>query len=158
MTAPLESIRSAIVGVVQSVPDTGVVHPYERYAKSPADLAALYTQGGALAGWFVRRLRSRERLVGASWLRIDEWEIRGFRALVDADASEVAMDTVVEGICTAVRADDTLGGVVMDTGDLSQGDTRDAGVAVAESGPVVFCGVLCHGVSLRLTTTTVRHN
>ena len=79
------------------------------------------------------------------------WLIRGFASLVDAQATELAFDRLLDDMAATVRAatvlydaqGDALGHTVTDDG---------AGLQLDESGPVMFAGVLCHGATFSLTT------
>jgi len=144
----LATIRAAIVAKLQGVPGIGLVHDYERFAKSNSDFQTLYTTAGALLGWHVRRVRTVERERGIGTYTTDHlWRIAGFMALVDGAASEKAFDDLVEAIRTAFRADDELGGVV---GTCIHEEF--AGIRLDDSGPVMFAGVLCHGARMSLLT------
>lgn len=140
-------IRAAIVGRLQQVAGIGLVHGYERYAKSDKDFRDLYLQDGQLLGWHVRRIGRRED-VGSNDVFTD-WEIRGFMALQDAGASELIFDDLYDAICDAWRADPTLGKAVS-----APKAGADVVPAMQDSGPVMFAGVLCHSMRLKLTTRT----
>lgn len=150
----LEAVRAAIVARLRAVPGVGVVHDHERYVADQEGLAALYVSGAQLLGWYVRRLRSLETSPALGrYVETTAWRIQGFMGLADADsgASELAFDALIESIREAFRTDETLGGMVAST------VTDDAaGIQVEQSGPVMFCGHLCHGATLSLTTTTYR--
>ena len=142
------AIRAAIVARLQSVPGIGRVHAYEPYAASDAPFRELYAIGGKILGWHLRRVGRRE--VNDENEVHTDWEIRGFMALADGGASELAFDALLEAIFDAWRADPTLGGLAM--------WPKDEGSFVpdlADSGPAMFAGVLCHAARLRLLT---RHN
>lgn len=141
-------INAAIVALMNTVPDIGQVHGYERYARQLSEMLALYQTGDQVRGWHVRRAATREISPDVGRYVVDhDWQLRGFMSLSDADASERTFDALIETIRDAFRADDTLGGVV----DTMITDER-AGVQVQESTPVMFAGVLCHSVRLALTT------
>ncbi|HMX15549.1 MAG TPA: hypothetical protein PKD29_01785 [Rhodocyclaceae bacterium] len=141
-----EIVRAAIVARLRTVPGVGQVFDYERYAASEGAFRALYAPGGGrVLGWHVRRVARRE-VTDENVVHTD-WEIRGFMALDDAGRSEIAFDTLIDAILDAWRADPTLGGLVF--------WPKDDGPFVpdlADSGPAMFSGVLCHAVKLKLTT------
>lgn len=148
----LATIRAAIVATLQSVPDVGRVYDRERFAKNEKEFRDLYKAGDLLLGWHVRRRATRESSDALGrWTVTHEWQVRGFRALDDAGASELAFDGLIEATRDAFRADESLGGVV-DTTVLGDGPDDPAGLQLLESGPVMFCGVLCHGARLALFT------
>jgi len=146
----LATIRAAIVAKLNTVSGIGVVHDYERYASQAADFRTLYLTGGQILGWHVRRVSVSSKFIAyGEWEETNSWEIRGYAGLNDADASEIAMDNLVEAIRAAFRADDDLGGVV------DSCTTPDAaGIQLTSSVPVMFAGVLCHGVLLSLRTVS----
>lgn len=149
----LTQIRDAIQGVLAGVPGIGPVHKFERYLKREAELQALYVSGGQLKGWLIRRLSTREQALAVGRTVVTHrWQIRGYRAIDDATQSELAFDDTIEAIRDAFRADETLGGLVKGL-EESAGQGGDvAGVQLADSGPVLFAGVLCHAARLSLTT------
>lgn len=144
----LETIRSAIVTTLSGVSGIGQLHGYERYAKNKPDLVDYYVTDNRLKGWHVRRVGTRETSKSLGrYVRVYRWQIRGFMALDDADQSELLFDALIEAICSAFRADDTLGGAV-DSCIIGE----EAGIQIQDSGPVMFAGVLCHSATLALNT------
>ena len=147
----LETIRAAIVDKLDSIPGIGRVHSYERFASTNAKFVELYATGGQIRGWHVRRVATTQTSYAVGrWQTVHVWEVRGYVSLSDADASEIALDALVESIRAAFHADDSLGGVV-DTCERPD----SAGVQLVDSGPVMFAGVLCHGVRLKLYTVVI---
>jgi len=148
----LAEIRAAIVAVLQAVPDVGIVHDRERYAQDTKRLAQLYAVDGAIRGWYVRRVSTQETsgAIGR-WEITHQWRVRGFRSFKDEDASELAFQDVIEAMRDAVRADETLGGTVIDT-VVGDGGSAVAGLQVDEVQSVMFAGVLCHAATLTLYT------
>jgi len=144
----LNQIRAAIKAKIESVAGTGLVHDYERFLKEQSRLQTLYKSGARIHGYHIRRTRTREVQAAIGRYVVDHhWQIRGFLSIEDADATEKLFDTEIEQVRDAFRLDDTLGGVVATTIDDEQ-----AGIQVSESGPVMFCDVLCHSARLALTT------
>ena len=148
-------IRAAIVETVETVPDIGCVHAFERYASDRTRLRALYVSsiGGRdqLRGWFIRRKEFSAARTGASRRTITTtWEIVGYMALADEAETELAFDGLVDAIADAFQANPSLNGTVVTT-IFDDG----AGLSQADSGPVMFAGVLCHAVSLQLKTRHV---
>lgn len=147
----LDDHRAAIVAMLAAVSEVGVVHDEEPFARANADYQALYfytPPGGTqqIRGWFIRRTGTRELEAGRGrMVNFYSWTIRGFMSLDSAISSGKTFDAVIERIRKAYRDDMTLGGAV-------QPDVTDAGIQVADTGPVVFAGALCHGAELRLTT------
>lgn len=152
----LSDIRAAIVAALGEVPNIGAVHAYERFASNEKAFRELYARNGKLLGWHVRRVSARESggVMGVNQV-VTQWRIGGLMALDDAGQSEIAMDNLVEAARDRFRPDETLGGVVVLLGDLARGEEAEIGIQVEESGPAMFCGVLCHAVRLGLVTTSI---
>jgi len=121
----LAQIRDAIAATMVAVPDIGK-----------------YDHQGQIRGWNIRRLSRSEKstAVGISHV-VNKWRISGFMSLSDADESELAFDGLLEDLCAAFRADETLGGLI--TGTVLE-NPNVAGLQIEDSGPVMFAGVLCH--------------
>lgn len=150
----IETERAALVALLQGIPDIGVVHAYERYASDLKALVTLYTMPpvdgvAALRGWFVQRRRTTEqRSATRAFFDRTEWQIVGYMALKDEDQSEIFFDGLVEQIRAALRADLTLGGVVM------RPEKDETAGPTVEVGPVLFAGALCHKATISVTTKT----
>jgi len=141
-------IRQAIAGKLAAASAAAKVHQFERYAVSQKDFRAFYEQDGKVAGWFVRRVAWSETRVASTFdILVETWRIRGFFSLDDDAQSELAVDDVIDALCDAFRNDETIGGAV----DTTAVD-GEAGLQGEDSGPVMFAGVLCHGVTMRLKT------
>lgn len=147
-------IRDALGALIAFVPDVGNVHTYERYVREEGKFRELYlyeTAAGVqqLRGWWLRRTATQENSLGVGrYLEVHTWQIRGYMALNDFDGSEHAFDALIEAMRDAVRADPTLGGVCEQS---PLGDSTD-GLQVLDSGPVLFCGALCHSALLEMRT------
>lgn len=157
MSATLETIRAAIGAHLLAVPDIGVVHPYERYARTEKSMAELFMWQPSgvpappreLRGWFVRRTGEGyfADTSTSDEVRID-WQIRGFMALRDDGATELLFDHLVNAVRNRFLSDVTLGGLL----DAVVARGEALGPQLVESGPYMFCGVLCHGARLAWTT------
>lgn len=151
------TIRAAIVAKLKTVAGIGQVFDYERYAKTDKDFRELYAAGERVLGWHVRRVARREDAENNEVMT--DWEIRGFMGLEDASASELAFDDLVDAICDAWRADPTLIGNASPSARgavLYPRDNTPVVPELADAGPALFAGVLCHSARLKLTTRTVR--
>lgn len=145
-------IRAAIVAMLSAVPDIGQVHDYERYGKNESAFRQLYAYNGGIRGWHVRRksIWQTQPFIGR-WTITQEWEIRGQMSIADADASEKTFDGLIDLAQEAFRTDPTIGGAVATT-VLGEASDDPASLQLEDSGPVMFCGVLCHGARLSLFT------
>lgn len=148
-----QQIRDAIKGVMQTVPNIGLVHTFERYAADLATLRALYVSNGQLLGWYIRLLKTqRDSQARGRTAILHTWVIRGFMAFDDALQSELTFDALIEALQEAFTAHETLDGLV---GATAFPEQHVAGLQRDDSGPVMFAGVLCH--SARLTLNTLHH-
>lgn len=142
-----DPIRDAIVATLQSVPDIGRVHAYARNVNTAADVQAHYGYNGQLRGWFVRRMKIEEVVVGQAPRERIEWLIRGYLALKDASATEPTFDLLIDRIREVFRAEYRLQGSVVTTRTEEEG-----GIQLEDAGPTLLAGVLCHSAMLRLVT------
>lgn len=147
----LATHRTALVALLNGVANIGRVHAYQRYARAEADFAALYLHtlpDGAkqLRGWQVSNVEIEEKTLGVGRVVVRYgWRMRGYMALADAQATELAFDSLVEDVRAAYRADPTLGGA-------AEVDDELDGIQKLDAGPVLFCGVLCHSALLGVKT------
>lgn len=148
-------IRQAIVQVLGTVPNVGMVQPYERYAANLQQLKQFYWSAthNAVRGCYVRRLSAA--ITG----RIDDevehirWRIVSLMAIDDDAQSELTFDALLDAKATAFRADDTLNDTVAQcTVPADGGGSGEAGLQLEDSGPAMFGGVLCHVARLSLNT------
>jgi len=152
-----ERVRAAIGAMMKSVPGIGIVHPYERYAKNSEGFQSLYAwqpDGQAvpeLRGWFIHRRATRDYVKTQSLNRVEsDWLIKGYFGWVDARATVLIADTIIEALLRAFRRDPTLGGIV----ERPRASTEvPIGLTLVESAPYMFGGLLAHGVTFNLTTT-----
>lgn len=146
--------RAALVSLLNSVPDIGRVHEYQRYSREENTFRGLYLFNAPpmqphLRGWQVSHTGQERRTLGVGRvLKQHFWTLRGYLVLNDGFASELVFDDLCEAIADAYQADPTLGGV--NTAEMF-GDGPD-GVQKRDAGPVLFCGVLCHSAVLQLET------
>ena len=149
--------RAALFAILQTVPNIGVVHAYERMAADLSKLKQFYFSQAhqQIRGWFIRRVSVRETgILIPTYLEVVEWQIRGFMALDDSASTELVMDDLIEAVRDKLRENDKLNGTVLKLGLL--GAKTDRGLQLQDFGPYMFGGVLCHGVKLSLVTTKER--
>lgn len=152
----LAVIRAAIIANLSTVPNIGKVHQYERFSTNAKAFRELYVENDKLLGWYVRRIATREISAGENINHVVmRWRITGLMAIDDATQSELTFDNLIEDSCDQFRANRTLGGSVIDSRDLSQAGASEIGLQLEDSGPVTFCGVLCHSAKLGLVTTSL---
>ena len=152
--ADLATIRAAIKNKMLTVPDIGVVHDYERYAKRESEFRTLFELNGEILGWFFYRDNTAE-LDGDTGevRRLHEWQFFGFKGLSDNNASAKSFQDLVEVLASAFRADPTLGGVIEENKNTDQA-FGPVGLQIDAIETVMFASVLCHRARLRLVTET----
>lgn len=146
------AVREAIAAALESIPGIGRVHRYEPYAANDKTFRDLYLTNGKLLGWHIRRLafRQSQPIVGR-WDVTAGWEVRGFMALGDSGESELIFDELLDLIGLRIRGDSALAPAVAALVS-ADGQEFGQGIALQESGPVMFAGVLCHSARLQLFT------
>lgn len=152
----LADSRTALYTLIASVPGIGQVHDRERYVRDEARFRQLYTVNinGAdqLRGWWLRRASTTEATLAVGRrLEVHTWHIRGYMALADEAGTELVFDELIEALRDAVRhtADYPGSNVPWQPAPF---DSPTDGLQVLDSGPVLFCGVLCHSALLELKT------
>ncbi len=144
----LADIRAAVKTLLASVTDIGVVQDYERYAKARSEFKEFYVTGGKVHGWFFQRKSKKENRPYLGRVEVvNEWRIRGFMSLDDENESEKTFDNLIEAIFNKFKTDDTLGGII-DTMVVN----NNMIMALLNSQPVMFSGVLCHSAELQFYT------
>jgi len=141
-----DPVRAAIVAKLESVPNIGKVHPYQRYADDMEKLAQLFVIEKQLLGWYVARKGIAEERDGCQRRVTVDWQIVGFRGWSDADQSQLLFDDLVDAIREAFRTTKKLG-------DAEPRGPSKAGIQVEDDDSVLFANVLCHRVRLALQTT-----
>jgi hypothetical protein len=150
----LATHRAALVAMLESVADVGVVNAFERFARLESEFRKFYVwdqpSGDAhIRGWQISNKAIERRTLGLG-RTLDKftWHIRGYLSWNDGYESEIVFDDLVERIRAAHLADPSLGGVC--TAEM-WGDGPD-GMQKSEAGPVMFCGALCHSAVLQVET------
>jgi hypothetical protein len=156
----LADTRTALQSLLGAVPAVGVVHPCERYASSEQGFKQAYQYTHAdptaddfaadphIRGWYIRRTATAETTSNGRILNEHTWLVRGYLSFKDAISSELIFDELVERMRDAVRVDGSLGL----PGLIGSGPFEERGVQVANAGPVLFAGLLCHSAALEFKT------
>lgn len=153
-----ECIRAALVALLTTVPGIGCLHSYERFSEDSRELQALYLQGNEIRGFHIRRQSWREMPYSSTRNKVrTRWLIRGFASRVDARGSELAFDSLLDDIATAVRAKPVLYDA---NGNALCHTVTDEGASLQleESGPVMFADVWCHSATFSLSTEHLEEN
>lgn len=154
-TVTLATVRAGLKTRFEAIAGIGIVHDYERYTREASKLAELYktTVDGQtrLRGMHFRLRRAEETFTGLNrWHVYRHWAGRFFMAIDDADESEKLFDNVIEAIQDSFRADPYVPGTANQV--QVRADEDESGIVLAESAPVLFCGVVCHAANLTFRT------
>jgi hypothetical protein len=152
------TIRARIKLVIESIPNSGQVHDYERWMSDWNELVKLFvTQVNGqdlLLGWSITLENVSNRVVGFQGAGTDgtvgvtyTYRVRGFMGLSDADQSEKAFTSLVLQIAHALEDDPVLNSKIFDSAEPIVAEVRIE--------PKMFAGVLCHSAELRLTPQEV---
>lgn len=142
-------VRTAIVNRVKALGLTDRVYEYERFADRIEDLKALYAHNGTIKGGFIQRVSGAEDERGTCAPYLDRWQLSLYQSWSDGNESALAFDDWIDSIIDAFERGEALDG--SETFDLSA-NGQAGGVALLDSQPVRFAGVLCHSATLQLTT------
>lgn len=147
------AVRTAIAGVLRSVPSIGRVHLSEPYATN-LKLKAFYVDESLqfLRGWFIRR--ESDATAGNYHGHASEearWAILGFSAFNEKVESESEFDELLDQIKAAFAANDSLGGLVQMCGQAVEGGL--SGIQIEDQGPAMLAGEMTHAVRLVLYVT-----
>ena len=123
-------IRGQIKVILETVSGIGVVHGYERYSRSLAELFVLMTKNGKVNGWMIHRASTEStREVSQLVNRSHEFKIMGLYELDDVAASEVTFQALLEAIFDAFKSKNTLNGTAIDSDpvNIDNVDTQEYG-------------------------------
>ncbi|MCX7067332.1 MAG: hypothetical protein NTW85_06540 [Methylococcales bacterium] len=153
-----QQLRNWITSQLNTVPNIGTVHSYQRYADREKQLADLYFHNGRLHGWFVQRASVAEKLLNSQANSEQSfWSIVGYLAVNDTTASELEFDTLLDAMRAVFRVAMLnpvveIAGQAVNLSYTEQAVKAQIGFAVLDSQPVLFAGVLCHSARCQLIT------
>lgn len=142
---PLAAIRTQYKAILETVPNIGVVHDYERWSVDWDKFLAQFKDpaSGKILGWTITRERSPETFTpGPGSDRRYMMVLRGYMALQDTVASEKTFQDLIEAVCNTFRPKTTLNGAV---------NQVEAPLQVDIVEHRLFGSVLCHYCELRQT-------
>ena len=141
----LTTIRAAAAAIIGGVSGIGVVHEYLRWATAQDKFLSFFKDAeNKINGCMITRASTPEEESGHTGLNVrgHELKIICIYGLKDDDGSEIYFqDTIVEGICTALRENRTLNGTVRHCSPPS--------VEIVE--PRRFGNVLCHYAEIKIS-------
>jgi hypothetical protein len=112
-------IRAQIKTILEAASGIGVVHDYERYARSLGDYFALMTKTGqtTVNGWIIHRERTESHPatlgINGQIERVHTYRIAGLYEMDDANGSEKTFQGILDAIFEAFRANPTLSGTAL---------------------------------------------
>jgi hypothetical protein len=143
----LELIRNEIGQIIETVTGIGIVHSYLRWSNTFDGFLNLFKDStDKINGCMITRVKTPEEFVGGGRTseRSHMMKIVCIYGLKDGDASELYFqDTIIEGICVALRHEKTLNNRRANLG-LPQVDIVE---------PRKFGSVLCHYAEITVSVT-----
>lgn len=137
------AIRAAIVAKLTAIPGIGKVHQYERYAAQQSKLKELFESNSRILGWVVRRSGFKKTEIADAIFTVrTQWQVRGYMSLDDAAETELLFDALVDLVQATLSNQPTFG-IASYVPDYE---------FKSEQEPVMFCGVLCHSVTMSFDT------
>lgn len=137
-------IRNAIVAKLNAIVGIGKVHGYERFAVQQSKLKELFEYRSRILGWVVRRSGLKKNSIADAVFKVrSNWEINGYMSLDDADETEILFDALIDLVQLTLSNDPTFGGIADHVPDYELKVSTE---------PVMFCGVLCHSVTINFDT------
>lgn len=145
----LTAIRTDIKTIVESVTGIGTVHEYLRWSNTYDSFLNLFKDASdKINGCMITRFKTGEDAAGGGRMSNRDYGIKiiCLYGLKDSDASElIFQDTIVEGICTALKNYKTINNRAATLG-LPQ-------VEIVE--PRKFGNVLCHYAEITVSVVEI---
>ena len=93
-----------------TIPDIGLVHPYERLTVEPDLASGVFGDPQALRAWtLTRESVQQERYVGLEQRGQERLVLRGFLSVDDSQASELVFQALLEDVAALLRPVHTVG-------------------------------------------------
>lgn len=152
MNARYTDLAADIKAHLNTVPDSGVVHTYERQSADIKKFLALFQNPttGKILGWEITRRAVTEHQRGA-YFRHHNMVITGYMGLQDAEASSALFQDLVDDICDKFRTAEPLTGTGWRYGDGN--NSADSPVQVEQINDRMFGNVLCHCAVIAISIT-----
>ncbi len=141
-------VRTKIKARIESVPNMGIVHTYERWAADWGKFIALFKAStGEILGWEISRVAAPGTYLNTVEEEVShKYLIRGYMGLQDAAETELLFNEKIEAMRDAFRSDMTLGGL----------NELPAGFDCRLIEPRSFGSVLCHYTEIIIEVQEVR--
>jgi hypothetical protein len=99
-----------LVAQLGTIPDIGLVHPYERLIVEPDLAPGVFGETQQVRAWtLTRHSILPERLPGITQRAQDRLVLRGYMSVDDTQASELAFQDLLEAVATTLRPMHTVG-------------------------------------------------
>ena len=148
----LADIRTEIKRVIETVPEIGTVHEYERWLADEKRMKELcwHEDLQAIRFWeLTREATPSSDQDSEREARAHQWVARGYMPVKDADASELFWQQKAEEICEVLRAER------MTPAPLNGRAHVLGPISVRSFAPWMRAGMLMHRVEIVFTTTVV---
>lgn len=104
------SLGDWLVARLQTIPDIGLVHPYERLIVEPDVAPGVFGSTQQVRAWTLTRLSILpERLPGITQREQERLILRGYLSVDDTQASELVFQDLLEAVAAALRPVHTVG-------------------------------------------------
>jgi hypothetical protein len=153
-TAIVADIKSKLM----KIPDVGVVHDYARWSNDMAKFIQLFARDlpagkKEVRGWEITRVAAPEKKRGNTFFRIHRFQVSGYMGLLDAEATDIAFQELIDTVCSKFRVAEPADG---DAAPWFYMDGPDSGKSCVQAETIdtrMFGSVLCHHADIFITVT-----
>lgn len=152
MSVRYTNLAADIKAHLTAVPDSGVVHTYERQSADVKKFLTLFQNPATnkILGWEITRRAVPEHQRGA-YFRHHQMVVTGYMGLQDAEASSAIFQDLVDAICDEFRTAEPITGASWHYRD---GDNPDnSPVQVEQISDRMIGNVLCHCAVIAISIT-----
>ncbi len=134
------TLRAGIKTILTGVPGAGTVHDYECWIVNTDEFLEQFRDAasGWVMGWEITRTQVKTERMGGMYKVTSKYRLKGYYALQDADATEEALQAIVDALIAAFLAAKIPG---------TQGRTLPRAKRI---GVRMFGTVLCHHAEIVL--------
>ncbi len=141
--------------ILETVSGIGLVHKYQRVAVNWAKVLELFKDSSdRINGCMITRVNRKTHALamGGENIRSQHFVIRMFYAVSDTDESELTFQLLVDAVCDALAANETLNGTCLAISDIGAGESP-AGITGPQAEviePRFFANILCHYAEIHI--------
>lgn len=151
MSIRYSAIAADIKAQLESIPGTGIIHAYERQAKTLSEFIALFkTNDGKINGWEIIRRAVPEHQRGAV-ARHHQMVLQGYLGLQDSAASSIAFQDSCDAICDLFRTAEAPTGAHWEYRNGDEPDKTPPQIELISDR--MFGNVLCHHAVISISVT-----